>query len=77
MKVYEEIVAFIASGPASNHLAGFKPSEETKNHVAYLIQKEKEANLSPDEHSELNHYMQIEHIMRLVKAKAHQRITNG
>jgi predicted DNA-binding antitoxin AbrB/MazE fold protein len=49
----------------------FRPSAETKDRVAELIHKEKTASLSPDEVTELNQYMQIEHFMRLAKASKH------
>lgn len=74
MKAYEEIIEFIASGPSSNHVVTFQPSEKTREHVRNLIQKEKNAGLSTEEASELDHYLQLEHIMRLAKAKARQHI---
>ena len=77
MKAYEEIVEFIASGTTPSNVAAFRPSEETKQRVADLIQLEKRSEISPEEESELNHYLQLEHLMRLAKARAHQHIGNG
>jgi hypothetical protein len=77
MKAYEEIVEFIASGTTPNNVAAFRPSEEAKERVADLIQREKNSDVSPDEESELNHYLQLEHLMRLAKARARQHIDHG
>jgi hypothetical protein len=70
MKVYEEVIEFIAAGTSPNKLITFEPSEVVKDRVADLIYKEKTSGLSLDEKSELDHYMQLEHIMRLAKARA-------
>jgi hypothetical protein len=37
---------------------------------------EKTSALSPDEKSELDHYMQLEHLMRLAKARARRYVGN-
>jgi hypothetical protein len=76
MKAYEEIIDFIAAGTTPDTLVGFKPSSETKQRVAALIEQEKTSFLSSDEKSELDHYMQLEHLMRLAKARAHQHCAN-
>ncbi len=77
MKAYEEIVEFIARGSTPNIVAAFRPSESAKERVADLILREKSSGISPEEKSELNHYFQLEHLMRLAKARARQHIANG
>ena len=77
MKAYEEIIEFIASGTTPDNVAAFRPSEEAKERVADLIQREKDSQISAEEESELNHYLQLEHLMRLAKARAHQHIDHG
>jgi uncharacterized protein YnzC (UPF0291/DUF896 family) len=39
-----------------------------------LIAREKEGTLTEEEKSELEHYAQVEHLMRLVKAQARKRL---
>lgn len=70
IRAYKEIVDFIASGTTPEAVANFSASEESKNRVAELIAKEKASVLSQEEQSELEHYTEIEHIMRLAKAQA-------
>ncbi len=69
-RAYEEIIDFIAAGTSPDGVVAFHPSEEAKARVADLIQREKASSLSPDETAELNHYLQLEHLLRLAKARA-------
>lgn len=70
IRAYEEIIDFIASGTSPDTVAAFSPSEDTKQCVADLLEREKTTGLSPEEAAELDHYMQLEHLMRLAKARA-------
>ena len=71
-RAYEEVINFIATQTTRTALLAFHPSEQAKERVLELIQKEKENELITDEKSELDHYMQLEHLMRLAKARAKQ-----
>ena len=75
-RVYEEIVDFIAAGANSATVAEFSPSQETRDRVAELLHREKTVGLSPDEKGELDHYLEIEHLMRLAKGRARERISH-
>ncbi|HYU35743.1 MAG TPA: hypothetical protein VEW48_26600 [Thermoanaerobaculia bacterium] len=72
-RAYEELIDFIAAGSSPRSVIAFRPSEATRARVAELLSREKAGGLTPDEGSELEHYLQLEHIMRLAKARA-QRI---
>lgn len=67
--VYAEVVEFIASGPSRKDVANFQASDAAKARVAELIRREKISGLSHDEKDELDQLMQIEHLMRLAKAR--------
>jgi len=75
IRAYEEIVEFIAGGTTSDSVAAYEPSQRTKNLVADLIHKEKTLGLTPDESSELDHFLKLEHLMRLAKARARMLCT--
>lgn len=75
-KAYEEVIDFIASGTTPKNVIAFRPSETAQERVAYLLNLEKETELSVAERSELDHYMQLEHLMRLAKARAHDFLMN-
>jgi hypothetical protein len=69
-KAYEEVVDFIARGGSPGTVVAFRPSEEARARVADLVAREKMSGLTVDEKSELDHCLQLEHIMRLAKARA-------
>ncbi len=69
-KAYEEIVDFIAAGTSPQNVIAFRPSETARQRVWDLVARQKTEGLSQDETSELEHYLQLEHIMRMAKARA-------
>ena len=77
MKAHEEIVEFMAAGPSARSVADFQASPEAKARVEFLIRKEKGEGLSPEEKVELDDFMQLEHLMRLVKARARSHLSHG
>jgi hypothetical protein len=74
MRAYEEIIDFIAAGPSPAAVAAFRPSRALRRRVTDLVRREKSEGLSADERSELRHCLTLEHLMRLAKARAAQRI---
>lgn len=74
MLAYDEFVDFLAGGTTPQGVVDFRPSDETKLKVANLIERQKTGGLSADETAELNQFLQIEHLMRLAKARARQRL---
>jgi hypothetical protein len=76
-KDYEEAIEFIAVGTTPSDVVSFQPSEAVKERMADLIHQEKSLGLSPEEQSELDHYLQLEHLMRLAKARARQHISDA
>ncbi|MCO6045156.1 hypothetical protein NG895_14690 [Aeoliella sp. ICT_H6.2] len=73
IRAYDEIVEFIAAGTTPESVARFESSQATKDYVADLIHKEKTTGLTAEESSDLDHFMKVEHIMRLAKARAGAR----
>ena len=69
-RAHEEIIDFIAAGSTPAAVATFTPSEAARLRVTELVRREKTSALSPDEAAELNHYQELEHLMRLAKARA-------
>jgi len=74
---YFEIIEFIAAGTTPEAVAQFLPSPEAQCRVAELIEREKEEGLSPEEVAELDRFMELEHILRMAKAKARQILARG
>ena len=76
-KVYEEIVDFIASGPTPRAVVEFAPSDEAQARLEELMARQKGGELTVDERSELAHFLELEHLMRLAKARARERLAGG
>jgi hypothetical protein len=76
-RVYEELVDFIAGGTTSDEVAGWTPSAEARERVTALVQAEKDGTLSAEDGAELRHYLELEHLMRLAKARARRRRDGG
>ena len=74
---YLEIIDFIASGTTTQAVADYRPSPEAQRRIAELIAQEKEGSLSLEEKSELDHFMDLEHILRVAKARARQILASG
>jgi hypothetical protein len=73
-KAYDEIVDFIAAGSTPLGVSKFSPSAEAKARVIELVERSKSDSLSAAEALELEHYRQLEHLMRLAKARARQNL---
>ena len=71
-KSYEEIIDFIAAGTTPEAVVAFRPSNAVQQRVAELTQRSKEGSILPEERSELEDYLQLEHIMVMAKARARQ-----
>ena len=69
LKAYDEVIDFIAATNPDKVLA-FHPSEATTQRVADLIYREKTTGLVAEEKAELDHYMWLEHVMRMAKIRA-------
>jgi len=74
---YFEIIDFIAAGTTPEAVVHFRPSAEAQQILADLIEREKENALSPEEKAELEHFTELEHILRMAKAKARQILSRG
>jgi hypothetical protein len=76
MKAHDEIVEFIAGGPSIRSVADFRASPAAKARVDFLLRKEKEEGLLPDEKTELDDCETLEQVMNLAKARARQRLAH-
>ena len=74
---YLEIIDFIASGTTPQAVADYHPSPEAQSRIAELVAQEKQGSLSVEEKSELDHFMDLEHILRVAKARARQILASG
>jgi hypothetical protein len=74
--VYMELVDFVAGGTTPEDIVNFHPSSEAQHRVAELIERERESRLTAEEAAELSHFLELEHILRMAKAKARLIVAN-
>jgi len=72
---YLETIDFIAAGTTPQGIVDYRPSLEAQQRVAELIARAKEGGLSPEEQSELDHFVDLEHILRMAKGRARRSCT--
>lgn len=74
-RVYDEIVDFIAAGTTPQSVIDFKLSNAAQERLEDLVYRHKTGELTQDEKRELDHFLTLEHIMTLIKARAYTYIS--
>lgn len=75
-KSYEEVIDFIAAGTTPEALVAFHPSDGVQQRVADLIERSNEGSISAEDQSELEDYLQLEHIM-IIARRGHASILSS
>lgn len=70
----DEIVDFITSGPSPDEIIAFRPSQTAQDYLSLLLEKKQAESLTDEEQSELDYYLFIEHLLRMSKIKATQKM---
>jgi hypothetical protein len=73
-KVYDEIIDFIAAGTTPQSVINFKLSATAQDRLEDLVYRHKTGELTPEGKRELDHFLTLEHIMTLAKARAYTYI---
>ncbi len=71
-KSYEEMADLFARGTTPAKILAFRPSRAAQARVHYLLARNKTGDLTPEEAAELERFGELEHLMQLVKARAHR-----
>lgn len=73
-RFFDEVIDFLTSFPQPEDIVTFKPSSALQSRAENLLDKKREGTLTTDEARELDYFMVIEHLMRMAKARARQRL---
>jgi hypothetical protein len=68
---YGEVLDFLVTRPTPQEIVAFKVSAEAQERIRTLLDKNRDGRLTETETAELDLYEQLEHMMILLKAKAH------
>ena len=70
----DAIIDFLTSFPSPEEVVAYRPPRESQERLDYLLSKQQEIPLNSDEKKELEYFLLIEHLMRVAKLRALQRI---
>lgn len=69
-----KILELLVSQPSPEQVLGIRPSPQLQARVSELLIRSKTNTLSRQEEAELERYLTLEHLVRLAKAHAFQKI---
>lgn len=73
----DEILEFLLSAPTPQAVIDLRPSDESQERLRYLLDGNRNNTLNDSERAELENYLQIEHFVRQLKVKAHQKLAKN
>jgi hypothetical protein len=69
-----DVLELLASLPAPEDILALRPSERLQSRIDELIEKSRADGLSDPEEAEWERYEYLEHLVRMAKAKAQQKM---
>ena len=72
--VYDDLAQFLAS-LSPRRVIAYKATPKAQARVNELLEKNRTIGLTEEENAEMERHMTVEHIVRLAKAKALQRLS--
>lgn len=71
---YDEIYDFLLSSPTLEQLANYKVSDGLDHRIQWLLDKNSQGTLTERERAELEQFHNLNHIMKVLKAKARLKL---
>ena len=68
--IKDVVTDFLAAGPSVDDLIAYRLPETLQERAQYLLDKKRDEGLTAPEQQEMDEFLQIDHLMALVKAKA-------
>jgi hypothetical protein len=72
--LFEEISDYFAARMTPEEIIAFKPSEALDERLHELLDKNSENTLTREERAELDRFLQVNHLLTLLKAKARLKL---
>ena len=72
----DEITDFILSRPTEEEIINFRPSDRLNERLHELLDKNSHDAITSEERTELDHFLEIDHIFTMLKAKARLKLTS-
>jgi hypothetical protein len=74
LPLYEQVLDFLIESPSTQEIIAFRPSNAAQKRFSALLALNRERDLATTEEEEPEHYIQIDRMMPLLKAKAYSRL---
>lgn len=71
---YEQVLDFLAASPSAQEIVNFRPSKEAQSRFSDLLEANRQRQLTLAETEELDHYIRIDQMVSLLKAKAYHHL---
>jgi len=72
---YEQVLDFLAGAPSVQEIIDFRPPLAAQQRFSELLEINRQRPLTLQEQEELDHYIRIERLLSLLKAKAYHRLS--
>lgn len=72
--LFDEITDFLISRPTPDQIIAFKPSDRLDQRLHDLLDRNSQQGLTSEERLELDRFLQINHLMIVLKAKARLKL---
>ncbi len=73
-KLVDEITDFLVGTPTLEEIIAFKPSDVLDERVHHLLDLNSEGEISAEERKELEKYIDLDHVMTMLKLKARLKL---
>ena len=77
VRFFDEIIDFLTSTPTPKEIVAYRPSSALQERADELMEKSKTDALSETDQKELDYFLVIEHLMRMAKIRARQRLAQA
>ena len=71
---FAELLDFMVSSPSPEAIIAFKPSPQMEARLDELMRKNKQDALSDDEQHELEAFLQLNHLVNMLKIRARKKL---
>ena len=71
---YEQVLDFLAGAPSVQEIVNFQPPLAAQQRFSELLEINRQRPLTLPEQEELDHYIRIDRMLSLLKAKAYNRL---
>lgn len=71
---YEQVLDFLAASPSAQEIINFRPAPKAQQRFSELLELNRQGALTLAENEELDHYIRIDQMVSLLKAKAYRHL---